>query len=180
MKALVVIDIQREYIAAGRKFQIKLIGNSLNNAYSMLNFARNEGWPIIHVQHLQDGDLFNRASDTSDFIDGFVPQANEALAVKGNYSSFSSPAFVQFVAAHADHEFVVIGYGSTMCCLSTIVDGYHRGYRFAFVKDASAALAVNGHSETSMHEHASAILERFARVTGTDEESMVEPLHLAA
>lgn len=171
MKALIVIDIQREYISAGRSFHIGSIGPSLQNAYLMLQHARNESWPIVHVQHLQDGVLFNAASDTSDFIDGFVPEAGEVHAVKGNYSSFSSPAFVEFVKQHADHEFVVIGYGTTMCCLSTIVDGYHRGYRFALIEDASAALAADGHSEASMHQHATAILKTFARVTSTEHET---------
>ncbi|MEO6918183.1 MAG: isochorismatase family protein [Collimonas sp.] len=174
MKALVVIDIQREYIAPGRLFQIHGIGPSLNNAYTMLRFARSQGWPIVHVKHLQDGDIFNRSSDKSDFIDGFVPEANEVLAIKGNYSSYSSEAFTKFVADHPDHELVVIGYGTTMCCLSTIVDGYHRGQRFALVEDACAALAVKDYSEEAMHEHAVAILGRFARITRTADATNVQ------
>lgn len=170
MKALVVIDIQREYIAPGRAFQIKGIGPSLKNAYAMLRFARTQDWPIVHVQHQQDGDIFNRDADTTDFIDGFVPEANEALAVKGNYSAFSSPAFVKFAADHPDHELIVIGYGTTMCCLSTIVDGYHRGHRFALVEDACAARASGEHSEASMHDHAVAILGPFCRRTHTEKE----------
>ncbi|MGY2378378.1 cysteine hydrolase family protein [Pseudomonas sp. SDO524_S393] len=173
MKALVVIDIQREYIAAGRKFHIESIGPSLQNAYVMLQHAREEGWPIIHVQHLQDGDLFNRDSDTSDFIDGFAPEAAEAHATKGNYSAFSSPAFVDFVQQHADHEFLVIGYGTTMCCLSTIIEGYHRGYRFALLEDATAALASNGLSEASLQHHATTILKTFSRVTNLTQETRV-------
>jgi ureidoacrylate peracid hydrolase len=176
MKALVVIDIQREYITPGRKFQIQGIGPSLVNAYSMLRFARNQRWPIVHVQHLQDGDIFNKNSHTSDFIDSFVPTVNEAIAVKGNYSSFSSPEFVKFTAEHADYEFLVIGYGTTMCCLSTIVDGYHRGYRFALVEDACAARASGKFTEASMHEHAVNILEPFARKTRTEDEITVNQL----
>ena len=68
MKALIVIDIQREYISTGRSFHIGSIGPSLQNAYLMLQHARKEGWPIVHVQHLQDGNLFNAASDTSDSL----------------------------------------------------------------------------------------------------------------
>ena len=140
-KALVVIDIQREYISPGRSFNIQGISPSLQNAYDILQFARQASWPIVHVQHLQNGDLFGRDSATADFIDGFVPLESEALAVKSNYSSFSSPEFQRFAQDYSDHELVVIGYGTTMCCLSTIVDGYHRGYRFALVKDATAAKA---------------------------------------
>ncbi|MCW5255043.1 isochorismatase family protein [Verminephrobacter aporrectodeae subsp. tuberculatae] len=87
------------------------------------------------------------------------------------YSCFSSPAFSQFVQEHAAHEFVVIGYGTSMCCLSTIVDGYHRGYRFALVEDACAARAVRAHSEAAMHQYATLILERFARITRTAQEA---------
>jgi ureidoacrylate peracid hydrolase len=170
VKALIVIDIQREYITPGRPFHISSIGPSLEKAYSMLQCARSQGWPIAHVQHLQDGDLFNRSAATSDFVDGFMPEHGETIAVKGNFSSFSSPEFVKFTAEHADHEFLVIGYGTTMCCLSTIVDGYHRGYRYALVEDACAARSVRGHSEVAMHEHAVATLATFARVTSTGQE----------
>lgn len=170
-KALVLIDIQREYVTPGRSFQIQGIGPSLENAYNMLQFARSNGWPIVHVQHLQDGDLFGRESATSDFIDGFVPQDSETLAVKGNFSSFSSPEFERFANEHKDHELVVIGYGTTMCCLSTIVDGYHRGYRFALVEDACAARAARGNSEAAMHTHAVATLQTFARITQTAAET---------
>ncbi|MCW5319886.1 cysteine hydrolase [Verminephrobacter aporrectodeae subsp. tuberculatae] len=171
MKSLVAIDIQREYTTAGREFHIQSIGASLNNAYRMLQFARQAGWPIMHVQHLQDGSVFNPASDASGFVDGFTPEPGEAHATKGNYSCFSSPAFSQFVQEHAAHEFVVIGYGTSMCCLSTIVDGYHRGYRFALVEDACAARAVRAHSEAAMHQYATLILERFARITRTAQEA---------
>lgn len=179
-KALVVIDIQREYITPGRKFQIQGIGPSLRNAYTMLRFARTQDWPIVHVQHQQDGDIFGRDADTTDFIDGFVPEANEVLAVKGNYSSFSSPAFVKFAEEHPDHEFLVVGYGTTMCCLSTIVDGYHRGYQFALVEDACAARAVGDLSEASMHEHAVAILGPFSRRTQTEAETTLNAFAAAA
>lgn len=171
MKALVVIDIQREYTTPGRRFHIQSIGPSLRNAYSMLRFARSQGWPIVHVQHLQDGEIFNRASHYADFVDGFVPERGETLAVKGNYSSFSSPEFTRFAAEHADREFVVVGYGTTMCCLSTIVDGYHRGYKFALVEDACAARAVGQLSEAAMHTHAVATLGPFARVTTSEQET---------
>lgn len=179
-KALVVIDIQREYIAPGRKFQIHGIGPSLKNAYAMLRFARTQDWPIVHVQHMQDGEIFDRHADTTDFIDGFVPEGDETLAIKGNYSAFSSPAFVQFAAEHPDHELLVVGYGTTMCCLSTIVDGYHRGYQFALVEDACAARAVGELSEASMHEHAVAILGPFARRTRTEQEITLNAFAAAA
>lgn len=171
MKSLVVIDIQREYVLAGRELRISSIGPSLNNAYAMLQFARSEGWPIVHVQHLQEGNAFNSASDASDFVDGFVPEPGETVAIKSNFSSFSSPTFAQFVSAHVAHEFVVIGYGTSVCCLSTLVEGYHRGHRFALVADACAARAAGAQSEEAMHQAAVLILGAFARLTCTAQET---------
>ncbi|KAF1041983.1 MAG: Maleamate amidohydrolase [Herbaspirillum frisingense] len=175
MKALVVIDIQKEYTTPGRRFHIKGIGGSLENAMAMLNVARENGWPIVHVKHAQEGEIFNPASETSAFVDGFSPLEGEALAVKNNISSFSSPAFEQFVAAHPKHEFVVIGYGTTMCCLSTIIDGYNRGHKFSIVGDACAARASTSFSEQSMHEHALKILEPFSRITTLAAEAAYAP-----
>ena len=88
-KVLVVIDVQREYVTPGRPFHIKSIGPSLENAKNMLTHARGEGWPIVHVRHLQDGEIFNRESEFSDFVEGFAPQAGELEISKGNYSCFS-------------------------------------------------------------------------------------------
>lgn len=173
MKSLVSIGVQREYITLGRPSYISSIEPALNNVYSMLQFARSQNWPIIHVQHLQDGDMFNRSSDTSDFVDGFMPERGEAIAVKNEFSSFSSKEFVDFVSEHADHEFIVVGCGTTTSCLSTIVDGYHRGYRFAMVDDACATPTVPGLSEASMHEHTKAIIKPFARLTKTAKETAI-------
>ncbi|MFJ3045390.1 isochorismatase family protein [Herbaspirillum chlorophenolicum] len=170
MKALVVIDIQKEYTTPGRRFHIQNIDRSLENARAMLNLARESGWPIVHVKHLQEGEVFNPTSEMSGFVDGFSPQEGETLAVKSNISSFSSPAFAQFAAAHAKNEFVIVGYGTTMCCLATIVDGYSRGYKFSIVGDACAARATAEFSEQSMHEHALKILEPFSKVTTLEAE----------
>ena len=94
--------------------------------------------------------------------------------IKGNYSSFSAPAFGEFVEKqvkkYGECEFIVVGYGSTMCCLSTIVEGYHKGYKFVLEKDATAALANGELTEESVHRHAVATLGTFARLSTTTEE----------
>jgi ureidoacrylate peracid hydrolase len=174
-KILVAIDIQREYVTPGRPFHIASIAPSLANAQVLLQYARSHAWPVVHVQHLQDGAIFNRDAEYSRFVDGFTPIEGETSVTKGNYSSFSAPAFTDFVQeqvqAHTSCEFVVVGYGTTMCCLSTIVEGYHRGYSFALVQDATAALANGDLTEDSMHRHTVALMGRFARVTSTTDET---------
>lgn len=164
MKALIVIDVQNEYVTPGRPFNIEGIAPSLEQLKSVLGTAREKNWPVVHVRHLQAGSIFNPESNLSDFVEGVSPNLGEYSVQKSNFSCFSSPEFVNFVEKYSDHELVVVGYGSTMCCLSTIVDGYHKGFKFSFVQDASASKAIGGLTEAGLHTHAVAIISTFAEI----------------
>jgi ureidoacrylate peracid hydrolase len=168
---LVVIDIQKEYITDKRPFRIESIAPSLENAKKVLNKARQAQWPIIHVQHLQDGQIFSRESEFSDFVDDFRPLKNEITVIKSNFSSYSNPEFTELMkrSAQDQQEIYVIGYGSTMCCISTIIDGYHRGNQMVFVEDASNSKKGAKLSESELHEAATQIISTFAKIITTAE-----------
>lgn len=167
-RTLVVIDIQKEYTTPGRPFYLEQAGPSLKKAKEVLEGARLRGWPVVHVKHLQDGDLFSRTGAFSGYVDEFTPLPGETEIVKGDYSCYSSPEFARLAAA-AEGELVVIGYGSTMCCLSTIVDGYHRGGKFLFVKDASSAKRTATLDESSVHRTVTEILSIYSKVVSAEE-----------
>lgn len=168
-KVLVVIDIQKEYTTPGRPFYLEQAGPSLKTAQGVLESARDRGWPIVHVRHVQSGDIFNAESSNSDYVEEFRPRAGERQITKSDYSCYSSPEFARLAAAEPKSEFVVIGYGSTMCCLSTIVDGYHRGQAFVFVRDASSAKRTASLDELSAHRAATDIISIYAKVVGANE-----------
>mgnify|MGYP001618076113 CR=1 FL=1 len=167
-RLLLVLDIQKEYQAAGRPYYISGIEASLANARRVLDHARKNNWPIVHVKHLQEGDLFGKLSPLSDYIVGFEPQPGETECVKSDYSCYSSQDFIERMKRHPAAEIVVIGYGSTKCCLATIVEGYHRGQKFLLVNVASAAKRSSAFDENSLHAHASDILAAYSRVTDTE------------
>jgi nicotinamidase-related amidase len=166
-KVLVVIDIQKEYITEGRPFFIKSIRPSLENAKKVLNYAREKKWRIIHARHLQEGNIFSKENEYSDYIPGFEPKDNELEALKNNFSCYSSLEFVKIMEQYKSDEIVIIGYGSTMCCLATIIDGYHRGYNMVFVSDASLAKSTLHFDEQSTHAYATDIISTFAKVIST-------------
>ncbi|MEK7859387.1 MAG: isochorismatase family cysteine hydrolase [Elusimicrobiota bacterium] len=166
-RLLVVIDIQKEYQTPGRPYHIAGVEASLANAERLLVHARQRGWPVVHVKHLQDGEVFGRRSPYSDYIAGFEPRPGESEYVKGDYSCYSSPEFAARMKRHLADEVVVIGYGSTKCCLATIVDGYHRDQKFLFVRDASNAKRSEAFDERSLHAYATDILASYAKITDT-------------
>jgi ureidoacrylate peracid hydrolase len=169
MPALVCIDIQKEYETEGRPFFIRGIEESLKNAKRVLEHARQRKWTIYHVRHERDGEPFQKGSPLAGFVVGFEPRAGELEIVKGDFSCYSAPEFARRLQEHLLEEVVVIGYGSTKCCMGTIVDGYHRGQKFVYVADASNAKRTEAFDERSLHDHATEILKSFARVTTTDE-----------
>ena len=163
-KVVVAIDIQREYIAPGRMFCIKSIGPSLDSARAVIEAARASDVPVIHVRHLQEGRVFAPESEHSQYIVGFEPRAGEIEITKSDFSCFSNAKFASTLESMKDREIVVIGYGSTMCCLSTIVEGYHRGYKMTFVKDASAAKSTPSFDEETLHKVMAEVLAPFATI----------------
>lgn len=181
---LVVVDIQKEYITPDRPFCLAGIGPSLANAERVLRHARQNGWQVIHVQHLQPSKqaensqsspdtencaIFSADNEFSDFIPGFAPEAGESIAVKSDFSSYSSPAYRELLAACEGRDLYLLGYGSTMCCLATIVDGYHRGHRYRFIADASWSKKSELFTEAARHAHAVDVLRTFCEIRKTEE-----------
>ncbi len=166
---LVVIDIQKEYNTSGRAFFIQNIGSALTQAKRVLSFARENNWSIIHVRHMQDGSIFNINESYSEFIEGFEPKNNEVQVQKGNFSCFSSEEFADYLFSKKESEIVVIGFNSTMCVPSTIIDGYHRGFNMTLVRDASAAKKTARFDELSTHEYMVDVLGSFSKIKTTDE-----------
>lgn len=169
LQALVVIDIQKEYVSKDRPFFLKSIGTSLKNAKICLEWARMKKIPVIHVKHLQDGDVFSPQSPFSDFISGFAPTDSEKVAIKSNYSSFSSADFVSILTEYRDCELILVGYGTTMCVLTTAIEGYHLGYNMTVIGDATAAKKTERFDELSTHQYALDIMKPFAKIISTKD-----------
>jgi nicotinamidase-related amidase len=164
---LLLIDIQKEYNTPGRPYFLNGIDTSLKYAKFMLDFARKNQWEIIHVKHLQEGELFSKDKSHSEFVEGFEPSADEKIFEKSNFSCFTSCNFTKYMENHINKNIYVAGYGSTMCCLSTIIEGYHRGFKMNFIQDASLAKAAGGRSEQELHEAANIIIAPFASTVTT-------------
>lgn len=148
---LVLIDIQREYVTQGRPFCLAGIEPSLENCRRVLDHARAQAWPIAHVRHLGATHLFNEATDWSLFVEGFEPHAGEMIFTKRKLSCFSDEAFAKMMETARENPVYVVGYNAQMCCLSTVIDAFHRGMKLKFVRDASWARATARGTESEVY-----------------------------
>jgi ureidoacrylate peracid hydrolase len=173
---LVNIDIQREYTTPGRPFYLTGIEPSLRNCGLLLLHARDGSWPVIHVRHIQKkGHLFDEAMEFSRFVEGFEPLPSEPVFTKSNLSCYSDEGFSRMMESAYHDQVYIVGYNSLMCCLSTLVDAFHRGHRLNYVADASLARATRSADEQEAHRHATEILSIYANIVATDEVLAVGP-----
>ncbi len=162
---ILVVDVQKQYITEGNPFHIRGISHSLENGKKILAAARTHNIPVWHMRHKKE----NENLPHTEFILGFEPAQNEFSFTKQQYSCFSSKELTDKLAQVKPKEIIIIGYGSGMCCLCTIIDGIHRGYQFALVEDASASRDSGYAGEETMHISAINILKQYARIVKTNE-----------
>lgn len=168
-KIILAIDIQNEYIAEGRPYHIQGIGPSLSNIRKIMEGGRANGIPLWHMKHEGNKNIFEKGTKLSEFIDGFNPLSNERWFIKDMYSAFSSTEFAKQLAEEKPDEIITMGYGTSMCCTCTIIEGIHRGYNFTLIQDATASRSFPHASEEEMHCSAINVLKQYAKVQTTSE-----------
>ena len=70
---LVLVDLQKEYMAAPRILALPHAPQALANCRIALTHARTKGFPVAFVRWLGRSTLFNRATPFSGWIEGFEP-----------------------------------------------------------------------------------------------------------
>lgn len=169
MSVLVLVDVQKEYIAGNRPFHLATIAPSLENIRKLLAHARARGWKIIHMRHEQNDECFAYGSELARPIEGFEPIEGEHSFVKSNFSCFSNGEFQALIDKWRHEDIILAGYGASMCCLSTMIDAHHRGHDFTFVKDATCARRTARFEEQDVTERIIDLVAAFGEVKSTQD-----------
>jgi len=97
-------------------------------------------------------------------VPGLVDGRRELLVLKKTYSAFSNPNVEPLLDALAPDEVIVFGVATDVCNHAAIVGLLDRGYRVAFVEDASRGL-----SEERVERSLAEWRQRGVRFTTSDE-----------
>jgi nicotinamidase-related amidase len=97
-------------------------------------------------------------------VAGLVGGRRELLLLKKTYSAFSNPNLEPLLEALAPDEVIVFGVATDVCNHAAIMGLRDRGYRVAFVEDASRGL-----SEERVEASLAEWRARGVRVTTTAE-----------
>ena len=171
--ALVVIDVQNGVVSeAYRRDSV------VANINTLVGKARDEGVPIVWVQHSDDG--LERGSEAWQYVAELTRLESEPLVHKHYGDSFEGTDLERVLAEVGVGRLVVAGAETDACIRSTIHGAFARGYDVTLVGDAHTT---NDQSEwgapapeqviahTNLYWSFQAAPGRTAGVTGTTEVS---------
>ena len=174
-RALVIIDIQRDYFPGGN-MPLHEPEAAAAKAGQVLDAFRAAGDPIVHVQHLgAAGDGFlEEGTDGAEIMAPVTPQDGETLITKRSPNSFLGTDLEQRLRSLDVDEVVVTGMMTSMCVDATTRAGSDLGFRMTLVPDACAApdLEFGGRRVPAQDVHASfvaALGQAYATVTPADQ-----------
>jgi nicotinamidase-related amidase len=172
-KALLVIDMQKEYFREGGFLTVPDGPKVAQNLLELMDVARSRSVDIIHVRHIsknpQDA-TFRAGSDAVEFVDGFVPRPGEPVVTKTRPGSFYHTELGDILLRRGIDGVIIGGLMSFMCCDTTAREAHARGYSVHFLRDGTAAIDIGEVAAPTIHAVVCAVQGLvFSRVVTTRE-----------
>lgn len=139
-RAIIVVDLQNEYLPSG-KLPLVGIEGAVSNAARIIDAARSGNDILIHVRHespTADAPVFAMGSDNVKTIAAVAAWDGETVIVKQYPNAFRETALKAMLDEKAVDEVVVIGAMSHMCIDATSRAAADFGYSVTVVHDACA------------------------------------------
>lgn len=142
-RALVVIDVQREYFDGA--LPVRHPVGHLDNILSIMDAANAANIPVVVVRHHQpdpDSLIFRKGSDMWELHDEVAARPRDVLIDKQLPGSFTNTPLDDFLKQRGVETVTIAGYMTQMCCDTTARQAFHHGYKVEFLRDATGTLDV--------------------------------------
>ena len=176
--ALVVIDLQKGIVAAGRILAPHSRETVVRNAARLAEAFRNHGMPVILVHVVAaPAERLNvvaddpgwrptgpPAPDASEFVPELTPQAGDIPIIKKQWGAFYGTELELQLRRRGMTTIVLCGVSTNYGVESTARFAYEHGFQQVFVEDAMSS------GSAEMHQASvNFVLKRVGRVRTTDE-----------
>ena len=141
-RALLVIDVQNEYVTGQLRIEYPPVATSLPNIALAMQAARAAGVPVITVQHdaPEGSPIFAKGSDSWQLHPSIAGIAADHHIHKTMGSAFIGTDLREWLASHAVETLAVAGYMTHNCDAATIYQAAHDGLQVEFLADATGSL----------------------------------------
>jgi nicotinamidase-related amidase len=175
-RALLVIDVQNEYVTGNLPIVFPDITLSLCNIGNAMDAATKADIPIIVVKQLAPAEspVFARGSDGWELHDVVRSRKWSHYLEKKLPSAFAGTDLAEWLSKKKINTLAVTGYMSHNCVDSTIKHAFHSGFAVEFLSDASGSLPYKNKAGSAtgeeIHRTFSVVMQaRFAAVMSTEE-----------
>lgn len=176
-RALVVIDVQKEYFTGGSLLiEYPPVEQTLPNIGRAMDAAQAAGIPVVVVQHSEaaSAPMFAKGSARWELHETVASRPHDHFIEKAWPSVYTGTEFADWLEKHRIDTLTVVGYMTHNCDASTIFEATHRGLHVEFLQDASGALPYANEagqaSAEEIHRVFSVVFHtRFAAVGSTDD-----------
>ncbi|BCS52051.1 cysteine hydrolase family protein [Geobacter sp. SVR] len=173
---LIIIDIQNDYFSGG---SMELSGSApaAANAARILGRFREQGWPLVHIQHLAarpGATFFLKGTPGAEIHPTVAPLAGETVLQKHFPNSFRDTGLLEFLKGAGVTDLVICGMMTNMCVDATVRAAFDLGFTCTVIHDACAArdLAFGGETVPARQVHGAflaALGAVYANVISTEE-----------
>jgi nicotinamidase-related amidase len=174
-RALVVIDVQNEYVTGDLPIEFPPVETSLANIGRAIDAARAAGVPVVVVQNFAPAGapIFARGTVGAELHDVVASRERDHYIEKSLPSAFTGTDLAAWLAARGIDTLTVVGYMTHNCDASTVFEATHTGLKVEFLKDATGSLPYENDagfaSAEEIHRVFSVVMQsRFAAVATTD------------
>jgi len=174
-RALVVIDVQNEYVTGDLPIEYPPVETSLANIGRAIDAARAAGVPVVVVQNFAPASapIFARGSVGAELHPVVASRERDHYVEKALPSAFAGTDLAQWLAARGIDTVAVVGYMTHNCDASTVFEATHAGLQVEFLQDASGSVPYANDagfaSAEDIHRVFCVVMQsRFAAVTTTD------------
>jgi nicotinamidase-related amidase len=175
-RALIVIDVQNEYVSGNLPIEYPDINLSLDNIGKAMDVARDRGIPVVIVQNTAPAGapIFDKGSHGWNLHEVVASRPHDHYVEKRLPSAFAGTDLAEWVAGREIDTLSIVGYMTHNCIASTVQHAVHAGLAVEVLDDATGAVpyanrAGNASAEQIHKAYNVVFQSRFAAVLNTDE-----------
>jgi nicotinamidase-related amidase len=170
--ALVVIDVQNEYVTGGLPIEYPPVEQSLAHIGAAIDAAHVSGLPVVLVRHTEPdptGGLFVQGTPAWQLHEVVAGRPYAVVIDKTLPGAFTGTELEDWLRARDIDQLVVAGYMTHMCVDTTTRQAMHLGLEVTVLEDATGTIDVDDDLPAALvHRVELGVLgDGFAEVTTT-------------
>jgi nicotinamidase-related amidase len=175
-RALLVIDVQNDYVGGELPIEFPDVQNSLRNIGTVMDVARAASISVVVVQNIlpPNAPFMAEGSVGVALHEVVAARPHDHYVAKKLPSAFAGTDLEAWLRQHNIDIVTVVGYMTHNCNLSTMLHAFHSGYAVEFISDAAGSVPYENRAGRAtaeeIHRVMSVVLQsRFAAVMATEE-----------